>query len=442
MLDFLTAQDPDHVDNFTPKLREFQKKDMANYWAIYDDVLFDKSFEYLKTLPSQKTKVNVYLTLTTHEPFYGGDKRLKDIYEPIAEKVFSTLNAQQKKDLLPVKDIIVPFTYLDDCMRKFMNNYAKQPDFENTIFIITGDHSYGFQKNDLAHHSVPLIIWSPLLKTHKVFPNIVSHFAITPSIISFLQHNYDIKTPEHLSWCNDGLDTLSVFNPSEKILFLNYLRQVNAMVYHQYYLINSQNLLYEITENLDLNPINDLKLLEALRSKFNLLKYVNNYVYHNDKLIKIDNRSNTPYQILKSYENKNIIVCRTPDAVPSVHGIDTFVLMPEQKLKGRYNKIKIRLEADLVINDYVYQDQQMMLNFICKGTGFKYNSKENITKYIVTDHIEEEKKYELFIEKEINVQDISKLCVQLCVTTNEKDVNWKPNKKNSFSNISVLVFGK
>ena len=442
MLDFLTAQETDHIDNFTPQLRDYQKKDMANYWALYDDVLFDRSLEYLKTLPSQKSKVNVYLTLTTHEPFYGGDKRLKEIYEPKAEKIFSKLDAEHKKNLLPVKDIIVPFTYLDDCMRDFIHNYSKLPDFENTIFIITGDHSYGFIKNKLAHYSVPLIIWSPLLKTHKIFPNIVSHFSITPSIIAFLKYNYNIKTPENLSWCSDGLDTASVFNSSEKFLFLSYERNANAMVYEHYYYQAFNKQLYKIDENLDLELMNDAQLIENIDAKFNTLKYVNNYVYHNDKIIKCNTPSNSAYTIIKGYENKNAIVCKTPDTIPSISGISTFDIMPVKKLKGRYNKIKIKMEADLVINDYVYQDQQMMLNFICNGENFENRSKENITKYIVTDQIECGVNYELSIEKEINVADIEKLSTHICVTTNEKDNNWKPDKKITISNVKVLIWGK
>jgi len=442
MLDFLTLQKPDHIDNFMPQLWDYQQSDKANYWALYDHVLFNKNFEYLQTLPPQKPKVNVYLTLTTHEPFYGSDKELKKIYEPRVEEIFSKLDAEHYKNLLPVKNILTPFTYLDDCMRDFFNNYSKQPDFENTIFVITGDHSFGYHKNNLAHHSVPLIIWSPLLKTSKVFQNIVSHFSITPSIISFLQNNYNIKTPENLSWCSDGLDTTSVFKPSEKLVLLNYIRQVNEMIYNQYYFNNSNKELFEINENLDLKPINDSQILEFISSEFQTLKYVNNYVYHNDKLVKSNNQSDDRYQLIKSYKFSDVIVCKTPDTIPSIHGIDTFFVMPAQKIANKHDKIKIRLEIDLVINDNLWIDCYMMLNFICLGNDFKYISRENITKYVVTEGFENGANYKLSIEKEINVSDAKNLFAQICITTNEKDDCWRPDKKISFSNTKVLISGK
>jgi len=441
MLDFLTVQDPNHIDNFQPQMKTYQKKDLANYWALYDHVLFNESFKFLKKQENKKPNINVYLTLTTHEPFYGGDKELKKIYEPKTEKIFAKLNPKIKKQLLPVKDIITPFTYLDDCMRDFFHHYSQQPDFENTIFIITGDHSYGFHKNDLANYSVPLIIWSPLLKTPQTFPNIVSHNAITPSVISYLQNNYNLKVPEKIAWCNDGLDTTSIFNPHEKVLFLCYDRKVNEMVYNQYYYEHNGNKLYIIDENLDLHEVVDKMVIEDIKSKFNTLKYVNNYVYYNNKLIKNDNQSDNKYKIIKGYENKNTIICKTPDTIPSIHGINIYDILPEQKIAGKYNKIKIKLSADLVINDLVYQDGQMALVFKCIGKELEYISKENITKYIEDDDIIRDKKYELSIEKEIDINELKSFLLHIYIATNENDDYWRPDKKITISNIRVLISG-
>jgi hypothetical protein len=428
-----------------PQLSTFQNDEQANYWALYDHILFNESFKYLKKIPPHKPIVNVYLTLTTHDHFYGCDNTLNNIYEPKTEKIFSKLDPQQRKYFLPIKDIIVPFTYLDDCIKDFIHDYAKRPDFENTIFIITGDHSYGIHKNDLAHYAVPLIIWSPLLKTHKTFPNIVSHLAITPSIISFLQNSYDLKVPEQIAWCSDGLDTAATYNPSEKVLFLKYDRKVNSMVYDQYFLQNANQedaKLYKIDENLDLETINDATLMEDINSKFQLLKYVNNYVYHNDKLVKNVSYSNNNYNIIAGYENDATIVCKTPDTIPSIHGLDTFDIMPARIIKDCYDKIKIKFTANIIINDMLYQDAHMMLNFICSGKDFNYISKDNITKYILDDNIFCNQKYELSIEKEIDVSDLEKFFVHICVTSNGKDFYWSPDKKITISNVRVLILGK
>ncbi|MCL2435185.1 MAG: LTA synthase family protein [Lentimicrobiaceae bacterium] len=447
ILDFITAQDVDHVDNYLPQLRALIKEKQANGWGIHDEVLFGKSINYLKTLPKDKPKLNVYLTLSTHDKFNSReDKELKTVYDPKAEEIFSKLNEEQQKYFLPVKNILSGFVYADDCIRGFIHNYAKRPDFENTIFIITGDHSFGSFESNLQYHVVPLIIWSPLLKNHQAFPNIVSHLAIVPSIVSLLQNHYHVKVPDKLAWCSAGLDTASVFNPAEKVLFLSYDRMVNKMVYNQYFFEDKtkwyNKRLFEINENLDFKQVDDPNLMEQIYSKFKTLKYVNNYVYHNDKLIKSDHNAGERYKLIKVYENKDTIVCTTPDTIPSISGISEFDILPVQKIKGKYNKIKIRLKTDIVINDFMWQDHQMMLNFICSGDKLDYVSRDHIVKYILEDDILCDKKYELSVEKEIDVRDLNESYVRICVTSNLWDENWQPDKKITLSNIKVTIWGK
>ena len=447
MLDFLTVQDIDHIDNFMPKIKAYKKKKQANWYGLHDGILFDKSLEYLKTLPAEKPQFNVYLTVTTHDPLNSKeDINLKNMYDVKAEDLFLKLNDTQKKSFLPIKERLSGFVYVDDCIRNFIHNYAKQPAFENTIFIITGDHSVGSFNHHLANHSVPLIIWSPLLKTHKTFPNIVSHFAIAPSIISFLQNNYNAKIPEKLSWCSAGLDTASVYNPLEKVLFLSYDRSVNAMVLNQYFFEDKTNWsdrrLYEINENLELSEMNNPALMEQIYAKFKILRYINDYVYHNNRLIKEDNDTELGYKIIYGYENKNNIICKTTDTIKSIAGVNVYDLMPIHKLKGEYNKIQIRFKADIVIHDFVYQDKQMFLNFICSAKNFEYHSKEHITKYIVDDDVLCNKKYELFIEKEIDIKDFKEFSAHIFVSTNDKDENWEKDKRITVSNVRVLILGK
>jgi len=447
MLDFLTLQEIDHIDNFVSDMRIYRKNNHANFWGLHDKVLFDKSLAYLQSSFNQKPNVSVYLTVTSHTTFYDKeDRALKEYYEPKTEMIFSKLDEKQQKYFLPIKERLQVFNYVDDCIRSFIHDYLKLPEFENTIFIITGDHSDMIHKNRMANFSVPLIIWSPLLIKSQSFPNPVSHLSVTPSMISFLQHNYHLKLPEKLAWCSMGLDTSSVFNPSEKLLFLSYDRKVNTMLYNQFYFEvksdYSNKKLYKIDENLDLQEIKESNLIERIYSRFNLLKYINNYVYHNDKLIKTDTLANNRYRLIRSYKNNNTIVCKTPDTIPSRAGIATFDIMPAQKIKGKYNKIKIKLMADIIINDLVHQNKQMMLNFICKGKRLNYYFRDNITKYIDDEDMLCDKKYRLLVEKEIDVNNIENISVHIYVTTNVADMDWERDKKITLSNMKILISGK
>jgi len=84
----------------------------------------------------------------------------------------------------------------------------------------------------------------------------------------------------------------------------------------------------------------------------------------------------------------------------------------------------------------------MLLNFVCSGKDFQYLSKENITKYIADDDILCDKKYELSIEKEIDMNDLEKFYVHIYVSTNEYDVHWRPDKRITMSNARVLILKK
>ncbi len=62
--------------------------------------------------------------------------------------------------------------FADDAIKGFINSYTKRADFNNTIFLITGDHRMPeipmVSKIDRYH--VPLLIYSPLLKRNsKIF---------------------------------------------------------------------------------------------------------------------------------------------------------------------------------------------------------------------------------------------------------------------------------
>jgi len=443
MFDFISAQEPDHIDNFLPNMRNYKKKEQANWWGLYDHVLFEESINHLK-LSKKRPTANVYLTLSTHEPFSKNHKNLATYYETKADKLYSKLNTEQQKRFLPAKDLIAVYLYIDDCIKKYINEYLKHIDSENTIFIITGDHSVKVFKNILSNYPTPLIIWSPLLKKTQSFPNIVSHLSVTPSLISYLQHNHNLKVPDKLAWNSLGLDTSSMFNPSEKILFLSYNRKVDEMVYNQYYFIEraDNKQLYEINEELDLQAIDDKLLIEKLHSKFKLLKYVNNYVYHNDKLIKTDSHTDTKYKLIRTHQNNDTIICKTPDTIPSIAGINYYDIMPEKTIRGKYSKIKIKLMANIIINDYVFQDKQMMLNITCSGNDFNYVFSDHITKYIAVDNVLCNKEYSLWVEREINVKNVNDIAVRIYVSSNEYSKYWEPDKKITLSNMEVLIWGK
>ena len=438
--DFLVAQEVDYIANFLPQMKNFKKNKQANWWGLYDEVLFDESLKYLETIDNTKPQFNVFYTLSNHWPLSTDNEDIKKHFEKKTEEIIKQLTEEKQQIYYPHKDRIASLVYSDYCVENFIKQYVSKKDNKNTIFIITGDHSPGLITNNiLSNYRVPLIIWSPYLKNKNKFSNIVSHFSIAPTIISFLQNNYKINVPDKIAWLSDGLDTTAL--TKERILFLDYDRKVSSMVMNNYFYhgktIWTSPYLCKIEDNLTLKKIEDTILINEYAYKFDIFKYVNNYVYYNDKLLNIDKKEK--YNKIFTYKYDDKILCISPDKKPSERGVDKFNIFPTYYIKNNeYKNIKITLNADISVNKKLWIEQYMRINFNCFGSIYK----EIITKFIQDDNIQENKIYKISITKEFPLKDVEDLSSSIYVTTSENDVEWDPDLIITISNIQVKILGK
>ncbi|NVK53122.1 MAG: sulfatase-like hydrolase/transferase [Flavobacteriaceae bacterium] len=250
-------------------------------WGYPDNELFKKM---LATIPAKKLpRFDVISTLTNHEPF-NFPKR--NIFET---KVDSILNNSKtlkltKAEVEAKKEVYAAQLYVDDAVRKFMTAYQERADYNNTIFIFTGDHRIIpiEQKDQLCRFHVPLFIYSPMLTGAHRFKGISSHWDIAPSLVSFLTNNYTIEVPEQQAWMGKGLDTSKKFRGERKIALMRYKGGLKDYIYNDYLLSGED--LYKINSNFSLNKLNDEALLKQVKDSFNEFKKINAYVAQNDKI--------------------------------------------------------------------------------------------------------------------------------------------------------------
>ncbi len=98
------------------------------------------------------------------------------------------------------------FRFLDYSVGLFMKEAKKEPYYKNTIFVFYGDHgisgyagqhvSVGESSNKLGLGSlrVPFVIYSPLLKEHKVFDKVMSETDVMPTLASLSGIKYTATT--------------------------------------------------------------------------------------------------------------------------------------------------------------------------------------------------------------------------------------------------------
>jgi uncharacterized sulfatase len=155
----------------------------------------------------------------------------------------------------------------DDELRQFFDTYKTRPDYDNTIFVITGDH-HGmlFQnKNDIDKYYVPLIIYSPMLEKSGEFGGLVTHNDIMPSLCSLLKQNYGLKVPSYSHALGCELDTSIVFHADNRLFPMRNSRVMDEYIYGEYYL--SKDNLYKIQDLMELSLIDDPALKFVLKKE-------------------------------------------------------------------------------------------------------------------------------------------------------------------------------
>lgn len=259
------------------KIKETLKN---NPWGMFDSAMFA---EATRQIAYNEKRLDVYLTLTSHEPIsYPNQEKYETLY-----KTFEKQNPKIENSAV--------YLYVDKCIRQLVGEYKKHEGFENTIFIITGDHnclSTSINTNDISieesilyRYHVPLIVWSPLLKTTKSFTSIVSHRDITPSLLTYLQQTHSLQVPENVAWLNTGLDTCDIalsnsFSPQ----FNTTSRRITNLIYKNYfYLNNSSYEIYLKNHQVRLREVNDKN--KYIAPLFESYKSVDRYIMNNNKII-------------------------------------------------------------------------------------------------------------------------------------------------------------
>jgi uncharacterized sulfatase len=171
--------------------------------------------------------------------------------------------------------------YADNAIRNFINAYQNSADFNNTIFIITGDHRMPeipmVTKIDRYH--VPLIIYSPLLKRSQKFEAMSTHFDIAPSMLQLLKHQYKLSVPTVANWMGSGLDTAHSFRNIHSYPFMQTKNDIADYVADDYMLHNDE--LYKISNNMGLDPVTDDIEKRKLQKAFAIFKQKNDGVVKN-----------------------------------------------------------------------------------------------------------------------------------------------------------------
>jgi phosphoglycerol transferase MdoB-like AlkP superfamily enzyme len=148
-----------------------EKAHFDGNWGIYDGPFLQFFAQELRKMP-QPFGAAVF-TLSAHHPYAVPD----------------SLSQRFDEGVLPIHR---PIAYADYALKQFFTSAAAQPWFNNTLFIITADHtqmnSEPKYNTELGQFAVPLLFYHPLGHLpHANTKKIVQHIDILPSIADYLQ---------------------------------------------------------------------------------------------------------------------------------------------------------------------------------------------------------------------------------------------------------------
>ena len=239
MIDYLKFQKFDNIHGksaFKENLNLQTIKDEAGVekvfnWGAEDAAVFKESMSLMLQDSVLAPFFNLYLTTSFHEP-YSHNRRAH--FVKLAEARIKELNpGKNRKQYFKKKEKFGALMYMDDAIRQCIELYQERSDFENTIFVIVGDHSLKMMTNDarIEKYHVPLLIYSPLLIKTGRFENVVCQKDIPSALQALLRDNFNLRMPDFCISQSHNLRTAVNFESRGEFVFMyshksmeNYLR--------------------------------------------------------------------------------------------------------------------------------------------------------------------------------------------------------------------------
>ncbi len=279
---FLLSENLDFVldkSGFGNKYK-LQAEDAAgSTWGYPDKELFRKSMSLPRN--TGQPRMEAYMTISNHEPFIPPNQ---EHYTKMVKKLLQegSFDSRTKKIIKKNDNVFATLLYTDSTLKFVLEAYKKQPGYDNTIFIITGDHRLIPipQRNAISRFHVPLIVYSPLLKTTRKMSSISSHFDVTPTLLALLDNKYEMKMPKKVAWMGDALDTEIAFRSTKNIPLMRNKNELKEYISGTK--VYSDGAIFEIDGNMDLGSSFSGAGVEE---KLTAFKSMNAYVTTSDKII-------------------------------------------------------------------------------------------------------------------------------------------------------------
>jgi phosphoglycerol transferase MdoB-like AlkP superfamily enzyme len=161
-----------------------EKSDFDGIWGVWDEPFFKFFGEKLNSF--KEPFLASIFSVSSHHPF----------------KVPEKYAGKFKKGIAPIVEVV---GYTDFSLRELFTQISSEKWFENTLFIITADHTnesiHAEFQNDFGSYSIPIIFFKPGSDLKGIKNRIAQQIDIMPTILYYL--NFD---DEYIAFGNNLLD--------------------------------------------------------------------------------------------------------------------------------------------------------------------------------------------------------------------------------------------
>jgi len=147
------------------------QSDFDGHWGIWDEPYLQYIANKLSTF--QQPFMSAVFTLSSHHPY----------------QVPAKYKNKFRKGPLEIQETIM---YTDYALKKFFEKASGMPWFQNTIFVITADHTseawLPFYSNRIGQYAIPIIFYQPLGGTAAHQGIVAQQTDIMPTILDMLHY--------------------------------------------------------------------------------------------------------------------------------------------------------------------------------------------------------------------------------------------------------------
>lgn len=184
------------IQHYYGKTEYDNDEDFDGVWGIWDEPFL----QFTNRILSEKKQpfMATVFTITSHEPF----------------QVPKEFEGKFPKGNVQMHQVV---GYTDYALKKFFEAAAREPWFENTLFVLTADHDnqsdYKFYQNGLNKQAVPIILYKPNSNLKGISDQWAQQIDIYPTIMDLIGYQKPFR-----SW---GVSLMG--DPENKPFVINYL---------------------------------------------------------------------------------------------------------------------------------------------------------------------------------------------------------------------------